>query len=144
MQIVMKFMLLVLITFLGAGLAIVPAQAQTDSRVLVDIPFDFAVGNTTLKAGSYQVKELQSGILGFSSNDGQQHQFALTVPNDAANSGHQPKLVFVRYGNESFLSKVFLSGDDDCLELLRSSRQKTLIQKGESGEELALLIQTAP
>jgi hypothetical protein len=143
MQSVMKFMLFGLMTVLGAVLAVAPAQAQDASRVYVDIPFAFSVGNTTLNAGHYRVAELLSGILAFSSSDGQESQFALTVPEDSANPTHEPKLVFKRYGDEAFLSKVFLSGDRDCRQLLRSSREKQLIQKRESGEELSLLIQSA-
>jgi hypothetical protein len=119
-------------------LAIAPAYA-----VSVDIPFDFSVGNSPLKAGSYTVEQLQSGILAFRSDDGHQHQFALSVRGDFTNGGHQPNLVFTRYGNETFLNKVFLSADDDCQQLLPSSRERKLIQNQASGEELSLLIQPA-
>lgn len=109
----------------------------------MNIPFDFSVGNTPLKAGSYRVEELRSGILVFSSRDGQGNRFALTVPGETANRSHQPKLVFMRYGNEAFLNKVFLSGNDDCRQLLPSSREKKLIQERTSPEELSLLIELA-
>jgi hypothetical protein len=143
MQSLMKPMFFVLIAVLGAVVAIAPAHAESDSRVLVNIPFDFSVGNTPLKAGNYKVEELRSGILAFSSQDGQGNQFALTIPGESANSSHKPKLVFTRYGNEMFLSKIFLSGDDDCRQPLPSSREKKLIQERSSGEELSLLIQPA-
>jgi hypothetical protein len=143
MQSVMKFVLFMLMTVLGAAFTTVPARAQSGSWVQIDIPFDFSVGNTTLKAGSYRVQELQSGILAFASNDGQEHKFALTVPGESANGSHQPKLVFSRYGDEAFLNKVFLSGNSDCRQLSRSSREKKLIQKRALGEELSLLVQLA-
>jgi hypothetical protein len=140
MQSLMKFTFVLLIAVFGAAL-VTPAHAQNSNRVVVDIPFDFSVGNTLLKAGNYKVEELQSGILVFDGNDGRDHQFALSVGNEAANQGDQPKLVFVRYGDETFLNKVFLSRGDDYRELLPSSREKKLIQKRTSGEELSLLIQ---
>jgi hypothetical protein len=143
MQSLMKFVLFGLLAVFGTTLAIVPGQAESDSRVLVDIPFDFSVGITTLKAGSYLVQDVQSRILALSSNDGQVHQFVLTVPEESANRNHQPKLVFTRYGDEVFLNTVFLSGNDDGRQLLQSSREKQLIQKGASGEKLSLLIQPA-
>jgi hypothetical protein len=143
MQSLMKFVFFGLMTVLGATLTIVPAQAEGGSQVLVDIPFDFSLGNTTLKAGGYRVQDLQSGILAFSSDDGQVHRFVLTVPGESANRNHQPKLVFTRYEDEVFLNKVFLSGNDDGRQLLKSSREKNLIEKQESGEELSLLIQPA-
>ena len=143
MQYVMKFMLLAVITGLGVALTIVPANAQSGSRVLANIPFDFSVGNSTLKAGSYTVEQLPSGILAFSSDDGKEHQFALTVPGDSDNQDQAPHLVFTRYGNEAFLTAVFFPGNEDYQELLRSSRERDLIRNQASGAELSLLIQPA-
>jgi hypothetical protein len=142
MQRLMKSMLFFMVmTVFGAALAVVPAHAQSSSRVLVNIPFDFSVGNTPLKAGSYTIKELKSGVLALSSNDGQEQQFVLTVRGDSPNPIQQPHLVFKRYGTEAFLNKAFLSADDDCNQLPKSSRERNLIRRQASGEELSLLIQ---
>jgi len=143
MQGLMKPMLFVVMTALGVALAIVPARAQSGRRVSADIPFDFSVGNTTLKAGSYTVEQLQSGIIAFSSSDEKQHQFALTVPGDSGNQRQEPHLVFTRYGSEAFLTRVFLSGNEGYHELLPSSRERELIENQASGDELSLLIQAA-
>jgi hypothetical protein len=67
MQYLLKFMLFAVITVFGIALTIVPAHAQNGSRVIANIPFDFSVGNTTLKAGSYTIEQLQSKILALSS-----------------------------------------------------------------------------
>ena len=75
----MKPTLFVLITVLGASLAILPAHAQSFSRVRVNVPFDFSVGNTPLKAGNYTGLQLEPGIIVFSGNGGQQSQIAATV-----------------------------------------------------------------
>lgn len=143
MQYLMKAMLFAVMTMLGLTLTIVPAHAQSGSRVLANIPFDFSVGNTTLKAGSYTVEQLQSGLLGFSRNDGKEHQFALTIPGDSGNQSQEPHLVFTRYGSEAFLKRVFFAGNEDYHELLRSSREKELTKNQASGDELSLLIQPA-
>src|SRR6266576_3043863 len=121
MQYVMKFMLFAVTIGLGVALTIVPAHAQSGSRVLANIPFDFSVGNTTLKAGSYTVELLQSGMLAFSSNDGKEHQFALTVPGNSGNQDQAPHLLFTRYGSEAFLSSSSQHvdcGDTDLAERL--------------------------
>jgi hypothetical protein len=141
MQYLMKAMLFAVMTMLGVTLTIVPAHAQSGSRVLANIPFDFSVGNTTLKAGSYTVEQLQSGLLVFSSNDGKEHQFALTIPGDSGNQSQEPHLVFTRYGSEAFLKRVFFAGNEDYHELLRSSRENELVKNQASGDELSLLIQ---
>ena len=144
MQNLMKLALLAVITLSSVAIAVVPAHAQSTDQIVVDVPFDFVVGKSTMKAGVYDVKdEVQSGILTFTSRDGQQRRFAFTIPGESTNDNHQPEVVFVRYGNESFLSKVFLSGANECLILRRSSRENDLIHKKASGEELSLLIQPA-
>src|SRR5258708_1168425 len=143
MQYLLKPMLFAVITVLGVALTIVPAHAQSGSRVLANIPFDFSVGNTTLKAGSYKVERLESGILAFSSEDGREHNFALSFPGDSDRQSREPHLVFIRFGSEAFLKKVVLSSDEDCDELPASSRERELIKNQASGAELSLLIQPA-
>lgn len=140
----MKLVLLAVITLSSVAIAVVSAHAQSTDQIMIDVPFDFVIGKSALKAGVYDVQEeVQSGILTFTSRDGQQRRFAFTIPGESTNDNRQPEVVFVRYGNESFLSKVFLSGDNECLILPRSSREKDLIHKKASGEELSLLIQPA-
>ena len=143
MQYLMKAMIFAVMSLLGVTLTIVPAHAQSGSRALANIPFDFLVGNTTLRAGSYTVEQLRSGLLVFSSEDGKEHQFVLTIPGDSGNQSQEPHLVFTRYGSETFLKRVFFAGNEDYDELLRSSREKELIKNQASGDELSLLIQPA-
>lgn len=143
MQYLLKCMLFAVITVFGVALTIVPAHAQSGSRVLVNIPFEFSVGNTTLKAGNYTVEQLQSGIIAFNSEDEKEHQFALTFPGDSDKQSQEPHLVFIRYGNKAFLKRVFLSGNEDCHELPESSRERELTKNQASGTELSLLIQPA-
>jgi len=143
MQYLLKPMLFALITFLGVALTIVPAHAQSRSRASANIPFDFSIGRTTLKAGSYTVEQLLSGIITFSSEDEKEHQFVLTVPGDSDGETQKPHLVFIRYGSEVFLKRVVLSDNEDCRELPESSRERDLIKNQASGAELSLLIQPA-
>jgi hypothetical protein len=140
MQYLLKPMLLAVLTVCGAALTIVPANAQSGSRALANIPFDFSVGNTTLKAGSYSVEQLQSGILALSSSDNKEHQFAMTFPSDSDQQSQESHLVFIRYGSEVFLKKVSLSGNENSYELPESRRQRDLIRNQTSGAELSLLI----
>jgi len=92
MQYLLKPMLFAVITVCGVALTIAPAHAQSGSRVLADIPFDFSVGNTTLKASSYTVEQLQSGIIGFSSEDEKEHQFALSFQGDSDKQSQEAHL----------------------------------------------------
>ena len=141
MQHLLKPVLLAVLIVFGAALTNVPANAQSGSRALANIPFEFSVGNTTLKAGSYTVEQLESGIIAFSSEDGKEHQFAMTFPGDSNKQSQEPRLVFIRYGSEAFLKRVFLSGNENYNELPKSSRERELIKHQASGDELSLLIQ---
>ena len=143
MQYLLKSMSLAVLTVLAVALTIVPAHAQSSSRVLANIPFEFSVGNTTLKAGNYRVEQLESGLISLSTQDGKEQRFALTFPGNADKQNSEPYLVFIRYGNEAFLKSVSLSGDNDCLELPESSRERELIKNQASGAELSLLVQPA-
>src|ERR1700722_3676171 len=92
MQYLLKPMLFAVIAVFGVALTIVPAHAQSGSRALANIPFDFSVGNTTLKAGSFSVEQLQSGILALSSSDNKEHQFAMTFPGDSDRQSQESHL----------------------------------------------------
>ena len=140
MQYLLKPMLLTVLTVFSVALTVVPAHAQSGSRALANIPFDFSVGNTTLKAGSYTIEELQSGILVLSSSDDKEHQVAMTFPGDSDKQSQESHLVFIRYGSDVFLRKVFLSANEDCQELPESSREREIIKNQVSGAELSLLI----
>src|SRR5579864_248661 len=106
MQYLLKLMLFAVTTVLGVALAIMPAHAQSGRRVLADIPFEFSMGNTTLKAGSYTIELLQSGIIAFSSEDEKENQFALSFQVDSDKQSQEAHLVFIRYGSEAFLARI--------------------------------------
>jgi hypothetical protein len=125
---------------LCAAVIVTPAHAATGNRVSVNIPFDFFVGDVSLNAGSYTVEQPESGLLTFSSKDGQVGRYTLAIRGESANRDHQPKLVFTRYGTQTFLSQVFMSAENDCNQLPRSRREKNLVQT--TGDDLSLLIQS--
>jgi hypothetical protein len=136
-----KVGLFILMAVMGMNLAIVQARADGDSRVAINVPFDFVAGNGVLKAGNYKVVVLQSGVLDFVSTDTRQHHFTLIIAGAAsARQKADPYLVFTRYGSETFLSKVVLSVDDN-FEVPTSSREKDLISGLTAGEKGAVVIQ---
>src|SRR5438445_13446359 len=104
MQSLMKFVFVALTVLFGAAL-VTSAHAQSSNRVVVDIPFDFSVGSTLLREGNYKVEEVQSGILVFNGNDGQDNKFALTVGEEATNQDKQPKLIFTQTGDRNVSDK---------------------------------------
>jgi hypothetical protein len=93
-------------------LAIAGVQAQTASRAEVKIPFDFYAGKATLKAGTYSIKRMSGNVLAIRSADGKTTALVnapLTIGSRESKAGE--RLVFNAYGEQYFLSQVWLSAD---------------------------------
>jgi hypothetical protein len=135
-----KVGLLVVMAVLGAMVAIGPAHAQSESRVSVNIPFDFVVGNSALKAGVYRIETLEPGVLTLGSAGGQKRFALVATDGNAASRNGDAYVVFTRYGSEVFLDKVVFSSDSSY-DLVLTSREKELIANVGSAEEDAVVIQ---
>jgi hypothetical protein len=100
------------------------ARAQD---LVVTIPFDFAAGSANLPAGDYSVKAgspTSHTILLMNRNN---PDASVIVTANAASSGQpqsQSKLVFNRYGDRYFLSKIWAEGSTMGRELPKSNREK--------------------
>ena len=93
-------------------LAIASVNAQTPSRAEVKIPFAFTAGKATLKAGTYSIKRVSDNTLAIRRVDGQATVIVsspLTIESRNYKGGQ--RLVFNKYGDEYFLSEVWLSVD---------------------------------
>jgi hypothetical protein len=93
-------------------LAIASVHAQTPSRVEVKIPFDFTAGKATLKAGTYSIKRVSDNALALRRVDGKTTAIVsspLTIESRNYKGGQ--RLVFNKYGDQYFLSQVWLSVD---------------------------------
>jgi hypothetical protein len=95
-----------------AVLAASSAQGQVPAKVIVSVPFDFTAGKATLKAGKYNIKRSGGAALSIRSLDGTSTALVsapLTLSSQIAKGGE--RLVFNRYGDQYFLSQVWLSVD---------------------------------
>jgi hypothetical protein len=93
-------------------LAMVSVQAQTPSRAEVSIPFDFSAGKAALKAGTYGFKRMAGNAIAISTADGKPIALVnapLTIGSRDFKAGE--RLVFNKYGEDYFLSQVWLTVD---------------------------------
>jgi len=121
------FSKLVLTAGLSALLGSTAALAQ-NSRAIADVPFTFHASQTTLPAGKYTVAEQSSsGVLRLASADGQSI-YVVMHPGKAANPD-QPKLTFIREGDDYVLEGVSLPGNNAAWEASQSSMEKSLSRK---------------
>ena len=87
-------------------------QAQTGHMLEVNIPFDFAAGRTSLRAGSYSVKLISENKLLIRSRDGKKSVLLLARQAKHLGTGKPARIIFNRYGDRYFLSQTFLSEAD--------------------------------
>jgi len=106
----MKYTSLKTIAMLGLFivLAVITASAQTGSRIEASIPFDFAAGETNLKAGNYTVKRISKDALQLRNAQTKTSVIVMAplVIQQTRNDAPE-RLVFKLYGNEYFLSQVW-------------------------------------
>jgi hypothetical protein len=120
--------MLMLIAGVALMAALVSAHAQSSNSVVADIPFEFAVGSKSLKAGEYSVKAFTTNgdVLLISSEDSEHRVIRLTNSIEARVAPQKTKLVFHRYGQRYFLSEVWTAGERTGRQLLKSSEERAM------------------
>src|SRR6185295_17261122 len=115
---------------LAAGLVAATLTASLHAQTMnmqASIPFDFRIGNTVLPSGDYVIRN--SGGVMFVSQVGGGHKSGnfLTVGEDHPNtSAADGTLLFARYGEAYYLSKVWVRGDQTARKLPTTSREREL------------------
>src|SRR6266481_805797 len=129
--------------YLGVVLGLILAfsavlgHAQDGAKIKTTIPFDFVVGNKTLKAGDYVIESLLAdNALRFRSEDGDV-QISFTVPIETNRSGNHERLLFRHDGNQYFLSQVWLSGDENGRELTPGAQEKKATNRSTGDQVVA-------
>lgn len=115
-------------TFGLVGLSVAPAMyASATQKVSVEVPFAFTAGSRMLPAGSYTFTGSGSSTLRIVCQNGRQN--TLTVLSNAARTNkasEETKVVFHRYGDQYFLKSVWIRGEEDGTELVRSRMERHL------------------
>jgi hypothetical protein len=94
------------------ALAALSVQAQSRNSIEVQIPFAFQVGDKTLPAGDYSIKQLSQDTLLVESTNGDESVVAPAAGRVESNPNAKPgmeKLVFRQYGDQYFLSQVWMT-----------------------------------
>ena len=113
---------------LVAGLMVPASQAQS-IMLKADIPFDFVVGEKRLPSGEYHVKSLNSGTTQIQSKDAHSSAAVLTTTAQAAKISDVGKLVFNRYGDQYFLSKIWAPSSDAGRQVVKSRLEREMAQR---------------
>jgi len=111
------------------GSMAVAAQAQTSGRtqLIANIPFRFNVGNTTLPAGEYSVRQVNPdfdhAVLQLRSKDGNASAL-IQVDSLIGKAQESAKLTFHRYSNKYFFAQAWIDGDNTGMQAPRSKAER--------------------
>jgi len=126
------FAIITLLVTVAFASALASVSAQTPGHnIRASVPFEFSVGDTTLPAGDYEVGRINSDgtQMRISNRDTDKSASRLTQSIQANKPKEQSVLVFKRYGDRYFLSQVWLVGDRQGREMLKSSSEKAAAQE---------------
>jgi len=117
---------MLMVTLALAAASAVVANGQTQG-LRAQVPFDFVVGDKTLRAGEYHVRALSdagSPIVIRSENGDRAIQLSYNA--QSKDKQLRAKLVFHRYGNTYFLSQVWMSGELTGREIPKTKQERTM------------------
>ena len=85
----------------------VPATHAQSIMLKADIPFNFVVGDTQLQSGEYHVKQLRPGVIQLQGKVTRSSAIVMTTGVQTGKISDVGKLVFNRYGDQYFLSRIW-------------------------------------
>ena len=114
--------LLVLLTFSSA-------LAQSDRQTIINIPFNFTVGEKAFPAGKYVIERNRKDsdtvwVIRHKDNAGK--AMLLTRPVRANETQEETRLAFRRYDDLYFLSEFWIAGSNTGREIQVSNRERAL------------------
>src|SRR5262249_39830339 len=128
------FPLLAVVFLMAAGSA--NAQLSSAQEVRAKIPFDYNVGNATIKAGNCSIRETETvDVLAIGCAGEMKLALSRMVSGKQAT---ETKLVFHKYGDQYFLAQVWLKGEDTGWELSRTRTENELMSKAEPDSVIIL------
>lgn len=99
------------------------SSALAQELATANIPFDFTVQQRIMPPGTYSVESLGDNVIELRSKDGKFHELTLVNPSDRV-GGKGGKLIFHRYGDQYFLSKIQTTSDRLGMQLPTTKAEK--------------------
>ena len=110
---------------LGALVPAARAVAQ-HATVLAEIPFAFQDGHRSFPAGKYRIEMVNEHTLLLRNSSNTQIGLAMTVGELTAQAPRSAKVVFHKYGDQYFLSDVWLADKTLGCQMVMSRAEKEL------------------
>jgi hypothetical protein len=93
----------------------VAVQAQSQTLLKADIPFNFSIGDRELASGSYTVRGITDKVQVWQDSNHGQTTMVMTIPKESRDFV-APKLVFHRYGDQYVLAEVWANSGSEVLK----------------------------
>ena len=119
------------------------AQIQSETKIVVQVPFDFVIGSNLVPAGQLTVQRLAQGndVLTMRNRDAKLNIFANSSRIETEKPSATTGLVFHKYGNRYFLWKVKVEGSQTMYRLPESPAEAELrAQNVQATEEILLAL----
>ena len=115
------------------------ANAQITRPVKVDISHSFIVSTKTLPPGTYTFRMQEGaggGVMTVTSADRKNSDYFVVRESQAQSTPAHTELVFRRYGDKEFLTKIYQSGNKLGVAVAEPSKvEKELMARGEQPSE---------
>ena len=104
------------------------ASAQIDGDLDAEIPFQFHVGTRDLPAGKYRIHldEASLRIMEITSADGSASALFQVQESDANAAPVKSEMIFNKYGDDYFLSKLYDEGNPSGSKVIESRYEKQI------------------
>jgi len=128
---------------LGAALS-GPAAARAQS-VTVNIPFDFSANDQNVPAGTYRISLQAPRNLLFVDTQSTKTQYLMLVqPTGEQNSKDRGRLIFRRYGDSNYLYQVWMPGQGEGRQFVRSRTEQETLRGLKSSSLAQVQLPTGP
>lgn len=81
------------------------------TKVQVQVPFAFQNGSQHLPAGKYTIEFQSEHLMILRGTAANSAGFAMTIPDQRMNPPEKGKVIFHKYGDQYFLSEVWVAGE---------------------------------
>jgi hypothetical protein len=110
-------------TIFALGLLAVASGANAQTlNVAGRVPFDFVVGDQTYPGGEYSLQSVEGApeVITIRNKEDGDARMTLTRHNEKLNPAEKTVLVFHRFGDQYFLSEVWVAGSSRGISIPRS------------------------
>ncbi len=139
----MKPRILIALTAVTVLLLVLSPSAQGQQQFLfrVDVPFEFIAGGVHLPSGQYLAFHTSPTMIELVNRDGRASAWIPVKASPVAQAGDDPnKIVFNRYGDTYFLSKVQTAHDQQVHECFRCQGEVKLAAQYRSTEVKTVIL----